>query len=74
MLSLFRNEFNKCDNTHGTGARMIDSIYHMTLELNKKSHFLSENVTIVYLLVFVIAAAVRPCDIARQSAVLRTTP
>ena len=28
ILSLFRNEFNKFDNT---GARMLDSIYHMTL-------------------------------------------
>ena len=27
ILSLFRNEFNKFDNT---GARMLDSIYHMT--------------------------------------------
>ena len=30
ILSLFRNEFNKFNNT---GARMIDSIYHMTLRL-----------------------------------------
>ena len=28
VLSLFRNEFNKFNNT---GARMLDSIYHMTL-------------------------------------------
>ena len=28
ILSLFRNEFNKFKNT---GARMLDSIYHMTL-------------------------------------------
>ena len=34
ILSLFRNEFNKFNNT---GARMIDSIYHMTNTL--KSHF-----------------------------------
>ena len=27
ILSLFRNEFNKFNNT---GARMLDSIYHMT--------------------------------------------
>ena len=27
-LSLFRNEFNKFNNT---GAQMLDSIYHMTL-------------------------------------------
>ena len=30
ILSLFRNEFNKINNT---GARMLDSIYHMTLRL-----------------------------------------
>ena len=30
ILSLFRNEFNKFKYT---GARMLDSIYHMTLKL-----------------------------------------
>ena len=30
ILSLFRNEFNKFNNTR---ARMFDSIYHMTLKL-----------------------------------------
>ena len=30
ILSLFRDEFNKFNNT---GARMLDSIYHMTLKL-----------------------------------------
>ena len=30
ILSLFRNEFNEFNNT---GARMLDSIYHMTLRL-----------------------------------------
>ena len=30
ILSLFGNEFNKFNNT---GARMLDSIYHMTLKL-----------------------------------------
>ena len=30
ILSLFRNEFNKLNNTR---ARMLDSIYHMTLGL-----------------------------------------
>ena len=30
ILSLFRNEFNKFNNT---GVRMLDSIYHMTLKL-----------------------------------------
>ena len=36
ILSLFRNEFNKFNNTR---ARMLDSIYHMTNTL--KSHFLA---------------------------------
>ena len=30
ILSLFRNKLNKFNNT---GARMLDSIYHMTLKL-----------------------------------------
>ena len=30
ILSLFRNEFNKFNNT---GARMLDSIYYMTLSI-----------------------------------------
>ena len=34
ILSLFRNEFNKFNNTR---ARMLDSIYHMTNTF--KSHF-----------------------------------
>ena len=34
ILLLFRNEFNKFNNTR---ARMLDSIYHMTNTL--KSHF-----------------------------------
>ena len=37
ILSLFRNEFNKFNNTR---ARMLDSIYHMTNTL--KSHFWRE--------------------------------
>ena len=39
ILSLFRNEFNKFNNA---GARMLDSIYHMTNTL--KSHFCRKNV------------------------------
>ena len=31
ILSLFRNEFNKFNNT---GAQTLDSIYHMTFRLN----------------------------------------
>ena len=36
ILSLFRNEFNKFNNT---SARMLDSIYHMTFKITLKSHF-----------------------------------
>ena len=32
ILSLFRNEFNKFNNTR---ARMLDYIYHMTLRLRR---------------------------------------
>ena len=45
ILSLFRNEFNKFNNTR---ARMFDSIYHMTKTL--KSHFCRKNVIILSLL------------------------
>ena len=34
ILSLFRNEFNKYNNTR---ARMLDSVYHMTLRFLKIS-------------------------------------
>ena len=44
ILSLFRNEFNKFNNTR---ARMLDSIYHMTHTL--KSHFWRKNVMILSL-------------------------
>ena len=37
ILSLFRNEFNKFNNT---GARMLDSIDHMTLKNPVKIAFL----------------------------------
>ena len=33
---LFSNEFNKLNNT---GARMLDSFYHMTLKLLKNRNF-----------------------------------
>ena len=42
ILSLFRNKFNKFNNTR---ARMLDSIYHMTNTL--KSHFWRKNVMIL---------------------------
>ena len=44
ILSLFRNEFNKFNNTR---ARMLDSIYHMTNTL--KSDFWRKNVMILSL-------------------------
>ena len=43
ILLLFPNKFNKFNNT---GARMLDSIYHMTLKL-LKPHFWHENVKIL---------------------------
>ena len=46
ILSLFRNEFNKFNNTR---ARMLYSIYHMTNTL--KSHFWRKNVIILSLIV-----------------------
>ena len=42
ILSFFRNEFDKFNNTR---ARMLDSIYHMTNTL--KSHFWHKNVMIL---------------------------
>ena len=44
ILSLFRNQFNKFNNT---GARMLYSIYHMTNTL--KSHFWRKTVIILSL-------------------------
>ena len=44
ILSLFRNEFNKFNNTR---ARMLDSIYHMTNTLN--FYFGCKNVMILSL-------------------------
>ena len=44
ILSLFRNEFNKLNNTR---ARMLDSIYHMTNTL--KSHFWRRNIIMLSL-------------------------
>ena len=44
ILSLFRNEFNKFNNTR---ARMLDSFYHMKNTL--KSHFWRKNVILLSL-------------------------
>ena len=41
ILSLFCNEYNKFNNT---GARMLDSIYQMTLRYVLQSGFCCENV------------------------------
>ena len=43
-LSLFRNELNEFNNT---GARVLDTIYHMTNTL--KTHFWRKNVIILSL-------------------------
>ena len=47
ILLLFRNEFNKFNNT---GARMLDSIYHMTLKLIKNRIFVVETSIFFHLL------------------------
>ena len=46
ILSLFRNEFNKFNKTR---ARILDSIYHMTLSIKNtlKSNFWRKNVTML---------------------------
>ena len=44
ILSLFRNEFNKFNNTR---ARILDSIYHITNTLT--SHFWRKNIIILTL-------------------------
>ena len=49
ILSLFRNKFNKFNNTR---ARMLDSVYHMTN--TSKSHFWRKNVIILSLCMDVI--------------------
>ena len=46
ILSLFCNKFNKFNNTR---ARMLDSIYHMTLKNTLKSHFWRKSVIILSL-------------------------
>ena len=46
FLSLFRNKFNKFNNTR---AQVLDSFYHMTFRLLLKSHFCCKNVIILSL-------------------------
>ena len=48
IVSLFRNELNKFNNTR---ARMLDSIYHMTL-ITSNSHFCRKNVIILSLCMY----------------------
>ena len=43
ILALFRNKFNKYNYT---GARMLNSIYHLTLNI-LKSYFRHENVRVL---------------------------
>ena len=56
ILSLFRNEFNKFNNT---AARMLDSIYHMTLKLLKNRIFGMKTSRFCYLLRSVIMDVVK---------------
>ena len=51
IFSLFRNEFNKFNNTR---ARMLDSIHHMTLELIKNRIFGVKTLRFCHLLCNVI--------------------
>ena len=44
ILSLFRNLFNKFNNT---SARMLDSAYHNDIKNTLKSHFWHKNVIIL---------------------------
>ena len=53
ILALFRNEFNKFNNTR---ARMLDSIYHMTNTL--KSHFWRKTLYFFYYVRNVVMDAV----------------
>ena len=46
ILSFFRNEFNKFNNTR---ARMLDFIFHMTLRLLRNLIFCGKNVIILSL-------------------------
>ena len=46
ILSLFRNKFNKFNDTR---ARMLDSIYHNDIKFTLKSHICRKNVIILSL-------------------------
>ena len=45
ILSLFRNEFNKLNNTR---ARMLDSVYHMTIKKNRISGVKTSRFSLFY--------------------------
>ena len=44
ILSLLRGAFDKFNNT---GARMLDSIYHICMTVKMKSYFWHENVRVL---------------------------
>ena len=56
ILSLFRNEFNKFNNTR---ARMLDSIYHMTNTL--KSNFWHKTLSFCHYVRNVVMDAITFC-------------
>ena len=56
ILSLFRNEFNKFNNTR---ARMLDSIYHMTFKILKNQIFGVKTSRFCHLLSKVIIKSLR---------------
>ena len=58
ILSLFRNEFKKFNNT---GERMLDSIYHMTNTL--KSHFWRKKVKFCYVRTVVMDVITFPVNL-----------
>ena len=58
ILSLFRNEFNKFNNT---GAQMLDSIYHMTLKLDKNCILCVKTSRFCHLLCKVLMDVIKLC-------------
>ena len=59
ILSLFRNKFNKFNNK---GARILDSIYHMTLKLLKNHIFGAKTSRFCHLLHNVIMHVITLCN------------
>ena len=56
ILSLFRNKFNKFNNT---GAGMLDTIYHMTLKILINSIFVVKTSRFSLILLNVIIDVIR---------------